>query len=51
VRALKAARGRPFREGLDEVETVFLEELMTKEDPCEGIASFYEKRRPAWKNR
>jgi cyclohexa-1,5-dienecarbonyl-CoA hydratase len=51
VRALKATRGRSFKEALDEAETLFLEELMTKEDPCEGIASFYEKRRPEWKNR
>lgn len=51
VRALKATRGRPFREALDEAERIFLEDLMTKEDPCEGIASFYEKRRPEWKNR
>lgn len=51
VRALKGTRGHSFKEALDEVETLFLEELMTKEDPCEGIASFYEKRRPEWKNR
>ena len=51
TRTLKRLRGRPFREALDEAERVFLEELMAAEDPREGIAAFYEKRRPAWKNR
>lgn len=51
VRTLKKLRGRPFRESLAEAERVFLEELMSAEDPREGIAAFYEKRRPEWKNR
>jgi len=51
VRTLKRLRGRPFAEALAEADRVFLEELMTAEDPVEGIASFYEKRRPVWKNR
>jgi enoyl-CoA hydratase/carnithine racemase len=32
-------------------ERVFLGELMATEDVREGLASFFEKRRPAWKNR
>ena len=51
VRTLKRLRGRPFREALAEAENVFLEELMSAEDPVEGINAFYEKRRPAWRNR
>jgi cyclohexa-1,5-dienecarbonyl-CoA hydratase len=51
TRALKRLRGRPFGEALAGAERSFLEELMTSEDPVEGIASFYEKRRPVWKNR
>ena len=51
VSTLKKLRGKPFAEALAEADRVFLEELMTAEDPVEGIASFYEKRRPVWKNR
>jgi enoyl-CoA hydratase/carnithine racemase len=40
-----------FAVALAEAEKVFLEELMTAADPSEGIAAFYEKRRPVWKNR
>ncbi len=51
VRTLKKLRGVPFSEALQEAGRVFLEELMTTEEPIEGIASFAEKRRPEWKNR
>jgi hypothetical protein len=30
---------------------VFLDELMATDDVREGIASFFEKRPPVWKNR
>jgi len=51
VRTLKRLRGKPFEEARLEAEKVFLEELMATEDVNEGIASFFEKRRPQWKNR
>ena len=44
-------RRRPFAEALPVAERVFLDELMRTEDVREGIASFFEKRRPEWKNR
>jgi len=51
VRMLRTLRGRPYEEARREAERVFLDELMGLEDVLEGIAAFYEKRRPAWKNR
>lgn len=51
VRLSRQLLGRPFEEARREAERVFLGELMTTEDVREGIASFFEKRRPAWKNR
>ena len=50
TRTLKGARATNFAAAMDEAERVFLEELMTSADPSEGIAAFYEKRRPEWKN-
>lgn len=51
VRLLKRLGGRPFLEALPEAERAFLQELMATEDVREGIASFFEKRRPQWRNR
>jgi cyclohexa-1,5-dienecarbonyl-CoA hydratase len=51
VRLTRQLQGRPFEEARLEAERVFLSELMALEDVREGIASFYEKRRPAWKIR
>ena len=51
VRTLKRLRGQPFEEARCEAERVFLEELMKSADVKEGIASFFEKRKPVWKNR
>ncbi len=51
VRLVKRLAGMPFEEARRAAEKVFLEELMATEDVREGIASFFEKRRPVWKNR
>jgi len=51
VRMARSLHGRSFEEARVEAERVFLGELMVTEDVREGIASFFEKRRPAWKNR
>jgi cyclohexa-1,5-dienecarbonyl-CoA hydratase len=51
VRTLKRVMGRPMEEARKAAEKVFLEQLMVTEDVQEGIASFYGKRKPEWKNR
>jgi cyclohexa-1,5-dienecarbonyl-CoA hydratase len=50
VRTLKKLRDVPFEQARLEAEKVFLEELMATDDVLEGIDSFYEKRKPVWKN-
>lgn len=53
-RARRAARWefhRVLREGIDELERLYLEDLMSTEDAVEGIEAFLEKRAPAWRNR
>jgi cyclohexa-1,5-dienecarbonyl-CoA hydratase len=51
VRLTRKLGGRPYEEARREAERVFLDELTATEDVREGIASFFEKRQPAWKNR
>ncbi len=43
--------GMDIDTAMEKVTTMFLDELMTTQDTCEGIASFEEKRRPQWKNK
>ncbi len=50
ARMLRRLAGRPFEEAHLEAERVFLQELIPSEDVREGIASFFEKREPVWKN-
>jgi cyclohexa-1,5-dienecarbonyl-CoA hydratase len=50
-RAVKQHLGLTFTEALQGVSDLFLNTLMKTEDTLEGIKSFEEKRRPAWKNR
>jgi cyclohexa-1,5-dienecarbonyl-CoA hydratase len=51
VRMIKRLEGQAFEDARIEAERVFLDELMKTDDVQEGIASFFEKRRPEWKNR
>jgi len=51
VRMIKRLEGKSFEEARLEAERVFLEELMKTRDVKEGIASFFEKRKPEWQNR
>ena len=50
VRTLKCVSHKPYEEARKAAEKVFLEELMLAQDVLEGINSFYEKRKPIWKN-
>ena len=50
-RAVKDHLGLAPAEAVKKVSRLFLDELMKTDDTAEGIASFYEKRRPEWKNK
>ena len=50
-KAMRAAQGRPFLDGLARADEIYLKDLMATEDAREGIASFLEKRKPVWKNK
>ena len=50
-RALDIGRGWSFKETLDRVENLYLNELMKTEDAQEGVRAFTEKRKPVWRNR
>jgi cyclohexa-1,5-dienecarbonyl-CoA hydratase len=50
-RAVKQNTGKDFSKAINDVSDLFLNTLMKSEDTLEGINSFYEKRKPAWKNR
>jgi cyclohexa-1,5-dienecarbonyl-CoA hydratase len=50
VRVLRQLQGQPFELARREAEDIFLQELMATADVREGIAAFYDKRRPQWKN-
>lgn len=51
MRVLKHRANCRMIEDLAHAETVFLDELMATEEVREGVASFFEKRAPRWKNR
>jgi len=50
-KAVKRNLGKVFSKSIDDVSDLFLNTLMKTEDTLEGIKSFYEKRKPVWKNR
>lgn len=50
VRLTRQLADRPFEDARLEAERVFLQDLMRTEDVREGIASFFEKRTPVWRN-
>jgi cyclohexa-1,5-dienecarbonyl-CoA hydratase len=40
-----------FGEGLEKIEKLYMDSLMSTEDANEGLKSFMEKRAPIWKNK
>ena len=50
-RAIDIAGGANFSHSLEQVENLYLKELMKTEDANEGLRSFMEKRKPEWKSK
>ncbi len=50
-RAIDMGRGRSLDTALQEVENMYLRELMKTHDAKEGISAFIEKRKPEWNDR
>lgn len=50
-KAVRQNLGKEMSKAINDVSDLFLNTLMKTEDTLEGINSFYEKRRPVWKNR
>lgn len=51
LRAVRGDRIERLKDRLDQVERLYLDELMKARDPVEGLNAFLEKRRPQWENR
>jgi len=51
VRSVDQTDGMPLPLALNHAGAIFLAELMRTQDVREGLASFFEKRKPAWKDR
>lgn len=50
-RAIEIAAETKFSDSLQQVENLYLHELMKTQDANEGLRSFMEKRKPEWRNR
>src|ERR1041384_6531307 len=50
-RAIDLASGLNFSHSLEQVENLYLRELMKTEDANEGLRSFMERRKPEWKGK
>jgi len=50
-KAFREAVMADFDRALDVVESIYLKELMSGDDPTEGLTAFIEKRKPVWTHR
>ena len=50
LRAVRCGLGERFARELERVERLYLEDLMATHDAGEGLRSFLEKRKPAWRD-
>ncbi|OPX84263.1 MAG: putative enoyl-CoA hydratase echA8 [Pelotomaculum sp. PtaB.Bin104] len=50
-KAALAGLNKSFAEGIQEIDRIYLEELMPTEDAKEGLAAFMEKRKPVWQGK
>ncbi len=49
-RASRWQMHRMLRQGMEELEQLYLDELMSTQDAAEGIRAFVEKRKPVWRH-
>ncbi len=49
--AVRRPMARALEEELPQLEKLYLEGLMSKQDPAEGLRAFVERRKPVWKHR
>ena len=50
-RGIRLGLETSFQEGLERIEKIYMEELMSTEDAHEGLNAFLNKRNPVWKNK
>ena len=50
-KAVRRPLARALENELPELEALYLDELMRKRDPVEGLRAFLEKRKPVWEDR
>lgn len=50
-KAVRRPLSRALAEDLPALEKIYLDELMARRDPVEGLRAFLEKRKPRWENR
>ena len=51
TRAARVAFTRRFDLAIENLEALYLDELMLTDDAVEGLTAFLEKRKPVWRNR